>query len=187
MKFTHTIAISMVVGMLFGLPALANEPGSVPPPTACVATKNPLSDAQKRQMGEITDQFELQTAVPRAQLKVAKRQLFELLGNDEIDHKAALALQTKVDSLHANIATVRLNMMLAMHDVLTPVQRSEFKSKIALRPPCPMGGIMPPPDGHLPLGHCGPGQGMQPPFSPMSAGLPGLPPPPFPPAMIGEQ
>lgn len=181
MKLTHAVTVSMILGLFLGPPALANEPGSPPARTekCSVEIKNPLSDAQKSKMGKITDQFDLETASLKAQLRVAHRQLFELLGNNEIDHSVAQSLETKIDSLRSEIGKSRLKMMLAMHDVLTPEQRADMKSHMPPLPP-PIPGMMPPFGGHGRFVHSGPFPSILSPCLPMSIGLPGMPPPPFP-------
>ncbi len=180
MKRTHAVTVSMVLGLFLGFPALANEPGSPPSRTekCSVEIKNPLTDAQKSKMGKITDQFDLETASLKAQLRVAHRQLFELLGNNEIDHSVAQSLETKIDSLRSEIGKSRLKMMLAMHDVLTPEQRAEMKSHMP-PPPAPMLEMMPPLGVPGRFVHSGPFPPMLSPCSPMPIGLPGMPPPPF--------
>lgn len=181
MKLTHAITVSMVLGLFLGFPALANESGSQPSRTGkcSVEINNPLTDAQKVKMGTIADEFDLETANLQAQLRVAHRQLFELLGNNEIDHNVAQNIETKIDSLRSEIGKSRIKMMLAMHDVFTPEQRAEMKTHMPPLPP-PMPGMMPPFGGHGRFVHNGPFPSMLSPCLPMSIGLPGMPPPPFP-------
>lgn len=86
-----------------------------------------LKASQKALLGKIRDEFTLSTAPKEAELKVAMRQLMELLHSDTVDKQAALALQSKINTLKADLSTARLNMMLASGEVFTPEQKAKMK------------------------------------------------------------
>lgn len=88
--------------------------------------KNPISDAQRQKLHALRDQFILDTAQTKAQLRVSEDQLHELLSASTIDKSAALSLQSKINSLRGSLADAHLKLKLAMTDVFTPEQRAEM-------------------------------------------------------------
>lgn len=93
------------------------------------APEHPLSADQKNKLSALRDQFDLDTAQPKAQLRVAQRQLRRAITADAVDKKAALDLQSKINTLRSSLANARLSMMLASSDIFTPEQRAEMKSR----------------------------------------------------------
>jgi len=89
--------------------------------------KNPITDEQRTRLGAIKDQYELDTAQPKAQLKVSQRQLRQMLTASTVDKTAALSLQGKINSLRASLSDAKLKMMLATSDVFTAEQKEAFK------------------------------------------------------------
>jgi Spy/CpxP family protein refolding chaperone len=89
--------------------------------------KNPITDEQRTKLGAIKDQYELDTAQSKAQLKVSQRQLRQMLMAPSVDKSAALSLQGKINTLRASLSDAKLKMMLASSDVFTPEQKAAFK------------------------------------------------------------
>lgn len=90
-----------------------------------------LTPEQKEKLGAIRDQFTLDTATKKAQLKVQMHQLRELMGKPTIDKQAVLSLNDKVSALKADLSKARLQMMLASSDVFTPEQREQIRERMA--------------------------------------------------------
>lgn len=90
--------------------------------------KNPITDEQRTKLGAIKDQFELDTAQSKAQLKVSQRQLRQMLMAPTVDKSSALSLQGKINTLRASLSDAKLKMMLATSDVFTAEQKAAFKN-----------------------------------------------------------
>lgn len=137
MKLFRSIALAATAAMCM-LPAIAQES-----PIAAVsdsdssviaqarvpdaAPLHPITAEQKQKLVAIRDQFELDNAQKKAILHVSQRQLHGMLRADSVDKSAALALQSKINGLKADLSTSKLSMMLAARDVFTAEQRAEFK------------------------------------------------------------
>lgn len=131
MNFTRPIALATMA--LCALPAFAKDATPAESSTTPSTHVRPhfakfkLSDEQKSKLSSLKNQFILDTATKKAELKVAKNQLREEMGKTSIDKSAAMGLQSKISSLSGELASARLNMMIAAADVLTPEQREAFK------------------------------------------------------------
>ncbi len=145
-----------------------------------------LSESQIEKAHNIQNQF-LDSQEPLiANLKRLHRQLFDALNQLNLDKSEILSIQSKISSTESELASLRAQNMILIHELLTPDQRQELRKMhlehVALGP---MKGRMMPPFGPLP----------QPPMPPEFAymlfplsnfGDLGLPPlPAFPPEMSG--
>lgn len=131
MNLNRPLALATMA--LCALPAFAKEgapteAGSVT--TTQVRTHHArfkLTDDQKSKLSSLKNQYILDTATKKAELKVARNQLKEVMTKDSIDKGAAQGLQSKISGLKGELASARLNMMLAASDIFTPEQRAAFK------------------------------------------------------------
>jgi Spy/CpxP family protein refolding chaperone len=89
--------------------------------------QHPLTDAQRKRLGEVRDKFELDTAQQAAELHVAEHKLMELLGETSVDKQAALGMQSKINTLRNQLSIAQLNLALDSQTVFTPEQREEMK------------------------------------------------------------
>jgi hypothetical protein len=129
---------------------LANETANgadMMPPEA----KSRLTDGQRKSISELSNKFDLENAQTLAQLKVSQRQLYEILASSNVDRQTASALQNKINSLNGTISTARLNLLLAISEILTPEQKQEMARRPLppmpfefARPPLAMPGFPPP-------------------------------------------
>ncbi len=130
MNFTRPIALATMA--LCALPAFAKDAAPTESSFAPSTHVRPharfqMTDDQKSKLSTLKNQYILDTATKKAELKVAKNQLREELGKTSIDKSAAQTLQSKISSLKGDLASSRLNMMIAAADVFTPEQREAFK------------------------------------------------------------
>lgn len=131
MNFTRPIALATMA--LCALPAFAKDAAPVDSSTAPSTHVRPhfaqfkMSDDQKSKLASLKNQYILDTATKKAELKVAKNQLREEMGKTSIDKSAAMGLQSKISSLRGDLSSARLSMMIAAADVFTPEQREAFK------------------------------------------------------------
>jgi len=99
-----------------------------------------LSDEQRQKLKELKNQYTLDTALKKAQLKVQQSQLFDLLRKPKVDKQEVLALHAKVNSLRTELSDARLNFVLAANDVFTPEQREQMGRRFGMRGGCRHGG-----------------------------------------------
>ncbi len=104
---------------------LANARVEGAPPT--------LSDDQRGKLRALKNQLTLDTAQKRAELKVGQSQLRELLTKPKVDKQAALDLQSKLNTLKADLSNARLNFMLSASDVFTAEQKEAFRGRMMKR------------------------------------------------------
>jgi Spy/CpxP family protein refolding chaperone len=115
-----------------------------------------LSDSQLEKLRTLKDQAKLDTAQRKAQLKVYKHELFDLISKPSVDKEAALSLNTKINALKTELSNARLNFMLAAGDILTPEQKEQMRHRMLKR--SVMGGKF----GHnRASGHCGKSKGFK--------------------------
>lgn len=93
-----------------------------------VDPKFQITDEQRTKLSALRDQYILDTANQKAQLKVAKHQLRRTLSQSTIDKSAAMSLQSKINGLKSDLSNARLSMKLAAADVFTAEQRAQFQS-----------------------------------------------------------
>jgi len=131
MNLSRPIALATMA--LCALPAFAKDAAPVESSSAPSTHVRPhhmrfkMTDDQKSKLSSLKNQYILDTATKKAELKVASNQLREELGKTSIDKSAAQGLQGKISSLKGDLASARLNMMIAAADVFTPEQREAFK------------------------------------------------------------
>lgn len=141
MKAIKTV---LTTGLLFtALPVLAAETVTAQLPKdggkpvcegkGCFDPKLKLTDEQRSKLGALRDKFTLDTAGKSAELEVSIRQMHELMGKSTIDKQAVLNLESKINSLKADLSTARVNLMLASSDVFTPEQRAQFSKFMEMR------------------------------------------------------
>jgi len=106
-----------------------------------------LSDEQRQKLRALKDQYTLDTAMRKAQLKVQRGQLFDLLRKPKVDKQEVLALNAKLNSLRTELSDARMNFILAANDVFTPEQKEQMGHRFGMR------GAF----GHGKGGHCGSG------------------------------
>ncbi len=85
-----------------------------------------LSDEQRQKIKSLKDQYTLDTAMKKAQLKVQRGQLFDLLRKSKVDKQEVLSLHAKVTALRSELSDARMNFMLAANDVFTPEQKEQM-------------------------------------------------------------
>lgn len=130
MNLSRPIALATMA--LCALPAFAKDATPVESSAALSTHVRPhfkfnMTDEQKSKLSSLKNQYILDTATKKAELKVASNQLREEMGKSSIDKSAAQGLQSKINSLRGELASARLNMLLAAADVFTPEQREAFK------------------------------------------------------------
>ncbi len=130
MKMIRPLALATMA--LCALPAFAKdgappESGSVTQTQVRTHARFQFTEDQKGKLSSLKNQYILDTATKKAELKVARNQLKETMSKDSIDKGAAQGLQSKISGLKGELASARLNMMLACADIFTPEQRAAFK------------------------------------------------------------
>ncbi|HEY9683952.1 MAG TPA: periplasmic heavy metal sensor [Oculatellaceae cyanobacterium] len=133
-----------------------------------------FTDEQLEKMHTIRSKYSDAGMVRMIELHKLHRQIGEGLAQANVDKDALIALQRKVNDLESQGNIDRLQMMVELHDVLTPEQRSDIhRHMLQADGPMPPGPIMI---------HRAGGFGMGSPLPPGPGGLlpPGLPlgPPP---------
>jgi Spy/CpxP family protein refolding chaperone len=92
-----------------------------------------LSEDQLLKLRALKDQFSVDTAQKKAQLKVLKHQLFDKMSAASVNKSEVLALNTQINALKADLSNQRVSFMLAAGDVFTPEQRAAFRSRMLRR------------------------------------------------------
>jgi protein CpxP len=92
-----------------------------------MADKLNLSDQQQEQLENLKLQFDKDIIQKRADLKMARLDLKEIMMKTPIDEKAALKKQDQISSIRADIARTRLQHMIAAGKVLTADQLAQWK------------------------------------------------------------
>lgn len=89
-----------------------------------------MSEEQQTKLRALKDQFSVQTAEKKAQLKADQHKLFELMSQATIDRGAVSSLHAKVNSLRTELSDARLNHMLSVSEVFTPEQRAQMRKRM---------------------------------------------------------
>lgn len=129
MRLLHSLALGAL--LFLSTPVLAQEsPTTVEPAVAQARVSlDPslkVTTDQREKLMSLRNQYILDTATKKAELKVAKSQLRAVFKKPTIDRATATSLQTKINSLTSDLSTARLNLKLAAADVFTVEQRAAF-------------------------------------------------------------
>jgi len=129
MRLLHSLALGAL--LLCSTPVFAQEATTVVKPEiaqAQVAIDPALkvTAEQREKLMALRNQYILDTATQKAELKVAKNQLRAVFKKPTIDKTAALGLQSKINGLKSDLSTARLSIKLAAADVFTAEQRAAF-------------------------------------------------------------
>jgi len=89
-----------------------------------------LSDEQAKNLVLLKSDYKVQTAAKKAELKAEKQQLMLLLTEPEIDKKAVLSLNSKIDATRSELSNARINRMLKAMEILTPKQRADIRHRM---------------------------------------------------------
>jgi Spy/CpxP family protein refolding chaperone len=92
-----------------------------------------LSTEQLEKMSALKDKLLLGTAQEKAQLKVDRHELFDLLSKPTVDKQSVLALSGKMKTLKNDLADAKINYLLAASDVLTPEQKVQIHDRFLSR------------------------------------------------------
>lgn len=129
MRLLSTLALGAV--MLLSTPVFAGESTSITGTEVAQAQVQidpalKVTTEQREKLMALRNQYILDTATKKAELKVAKSQLRSTFKKPTIDKQAALSLQSKINGLKADLSTARLSLKLACADVFTAEQRAAF-------------------------------------------------------------
>jgi hypothetical protein len=92
-----------------------------------------LTDDQLSKLADIREGVREKTASQRAQLEALKYQLHKAMMQPAIDKSAAMALQSKINALHGEIANARLAGHIDAMGVFTPEQREHMRHFMLMR------------------------------------------------------
>ena len=130
-----------------------------------------FTDDQLEKIHALHAKYEDLGATRMLELHKLHRQIGDGLAQTTIDKDALIAAQKRVNELESQANTERLQMMIEMHEILTPEQRQEMHRHMLMAGAHPPGPMMP---------HAGFGMGSMPP-GPGGMPGPGFPPGPLPP------
>ncbi|HEY9754451.1 MAG TPA: Spy/CpxP family protein refolding chaperone [Oculatellaceae cyanobacterium] len=137
-----------------------------------------FTDDQLEKMHAIRTKYADSGMARMIEMQKLQRQIGDGLAQTNLDKGALVAMQNKVNDLESQANSERLQMMVEMHDVLTPEQRQEMhRHMLAADAHMGVGAgpIMIHRAGGLGFGfHLPPGPGL-----PLGPGLPPGPPPPM--------
>lgn len=104
---------------------------------------NPItfSDAQLEKLAGLKDNFDLNTAEKKAQLRSFYRQMHELMTEANIDRQKISDLHQRINTLKSDLSNARLAYMMDRAEVLTPEQRKEMHHWMLVRQTGPRGGM----------------------------------------------
>jgi Spy/CpxP family protein refolding chaperone len=89
-----------------------------------------FSDSQLEKMSSLKNQYLDKTASQLSQLGVLERQLRDVLSQPSIDRAKAESVQSKINSLKADLSTARLNLKIDEIGILTPEQREKMRHRM---------------------------------------------------------
>jgi Spy/CpxP family protein refolding chaperone len=96
-------------------------------------TRMQFTDQQKEKFYELKNKLLSEAGPKKLALAEQKRMLKDLLTQENIDRKAVMAAQDKINSLHTELANVAVAYKLDFQQELTPDQRKVMRYK-SLRP-----------------------------------------------------
>lgn len=92
-----------------------------------------LSDDQLEKIAKLRNDLRDSSAGKKAQLQTLHRQLKDALISEKTDKAAVLDINSKMNSLKAELSTARLNARLETLAVLTPEQKAKMRHKALQR------------------------------------------------------
>jgi Spy/CpxP family protein refolding chaperone len=93
-----------------------------------------LDEKQKEAIKEIKSRVMKDTVRKRADIEVARIDLRDLLGKDQVDMNAAEATLKKIASLQTDVRISHIKAMQEIKTKLTPEQRKKFKEMLEMGP-----------------------------------------------------
>lgn len=121
-----------------------------------------FSDEQLEKIHSIKMKFEESGAGRGAELYVLHKKLMDAMSRTSIDKGEVTPLEGKIRNLESAEASDRIQMMLELHDVLTPEQREKLRRDFVAMDSHGLPGMLPPGDPHTmvpfmmgPMGHMG--------------------------------
>ena len=138
MKTPTFLALAAVLGLSLA-PVIAQEApftltaepsaniAQVPSTTASVPQKQvSLTTEQLEKLHALKNQYKTANSAKKAELKLLKGQLRDALTAVTVDKGAALSLQSKINSLQADLANSRVSLMADSSTIFTPEQREQI-------------------------------------------------------------
>lgn len=89
-----------------------------------------FSDEQLEKMSKLRNEFLDSTASKRAEIDSLHRQMKDLFKAENIDRAKALELQSKMDSVKADLSKSKLNLRLDQLALLTPEQKQAMRHRM---------------------------------------------------------
>ncbi len=86
-----------------------------------------FTDEQLEKIHAVRTKYGDGNAVRMAELEKLRHQIFDGLGQQTVDKSQVLALQGKINELEAAAGIDRAQMMIEMHDILSPEQRQQMR------------------------------------------------------------
>ena len=143
MKQLKNSALGLIVSTIFiisgpigakaqGVPLsgdpMSEESVKVDCPTACEPwpEKLGLTDDQMEKLVSLKSDCEIKTAEKKAQLMADIKKMMLLMTEEKTDRDAILALNEKMNSLKAELATARVNKMLDAMAIMTVKQKEQI-------------------------------------------------------------
>jgi Spy/CpxP family protein refolding chaperone len=117
---------TVILGATVAIFLLASSAGSQPR-MGMMMDELGLSHQQVQQLETLMIQHQKEMVKERADLKMARLELKEIMMKDSIDEKAALAKQDKISSVKAEIARMNLRHKIAAQKILTAEQLSKWR------------------------------------------------------------
>jgi Spy/CpxP family protein refolding chaperone len=128
------VAVTAMSGIAMAQEVTPEESAGTMLAQAQVQTSRPkMSDEQILKLRALKDQFSIDTAQKKAQLKALKHQLFDKMSAPAVNKAEVVALNGQINSLKTDLSNARLNFMLAAGDVFTPEQKAAFRSRMLHR------------------------------------------------------
>lgn len=120
------------------------------PPAAPEKKRFQLTTEQLEKLHALKTQYSTANSAKKAELKTLKGQLRDVLTAVNVDKSAALSLQSKINSLQAELASSRVGFLADSSTIFTTEQREQMHRRALMRG---LGG------GKGFRGHCGKGHG----------------------------
>lgn len=95
-----------------------------------------MSDAQLEKMAKLKDQFDLNSASKKAELRSLFRQMGDLMTQPTIDRKQITSLQDRMNSLRTDLSNIRLSYALDRAEVFSADQRKQIRHKMLTHQMC---------------------------------------------------
>lgn len=92
-----------------------------------------LSDEQLEKLANLRNQFELNTAQKKAEMKFKLRQMMDLLSQQNVDKAKVMALQNDINTVQADLSNSRASFMADSSSVFTADQRKQMRHMMLMR------------------------------------------------------